>query len=222
MNGVRWLSRLMNVLLSKRAGLTLVAIAACILLLVGPAHKYLQEILAVNSAYRGVGSGATGRADLWMRGLSTLFSDPSRLALGGGLPSSEVASIGFSTESSYITILLDCGIFFGSALIALYVYASVSALKLSRSSTSGSHSFTFLPSFFVFLLVQCFLIRDLLALGNPISLMTLLFITSLSMSVGFHASLQAALNNAAVPERPAIGMLRTKPREAASSHPPRS
>jgi len=214
--------RLTSVLFSKRTGLAVVAIAACILLYVGPAHKYLQEILAVNSAYRGVGSGATGRTDLWMRGLSTLFSDPSRLAFGAGLRSSEAESIGFSTESSYMSILLDCGLFFGSALIALFVYAPVSALKLSRSSTSGSNSFAFLPSFFVFLLIQCFFIRDLVGLGNPISLMTLFFITSLSMSAGFRASLQAAPNNAAVAERPAIGMLRTKPKEAASSHPPRS
>ena len=199
--------RLTSVIFSKRAGLTVVAIAVCILLYVGPAHKYLQEIFAVNSAYRGVASGATGRTDLWMRGLSTLFSDPSRLALGGGLRSSEGATIGFSTESSYITILLDSGIFFGSALIAIFIYAPVSALKLLRSSTSGSNSLAFLPSFFVFLLVQCFFIRDLVGLGNPISLMTLFFITSLSMSAGIHASLRAAPNRAAIPERPAIGVL---------------
>ena len=214
--------RLTSVLFSRRAGLAVVAIAACVLLYVGPAHHYLQEIFAVNSTYRGVGSGATGRTDLWMHGLSTLSSDPSRLALGGGLRSSESDSIGFSTESSYLTILLDSGIFFGSALIALFVYAPVSALRLSRSLTSGPNSFAFLPSFFVFLLVQCFFIRDLVGLGNPISLMTLFFITSLSMSAGFHASLQAAQNNAAVPARPAIAMLRTKPQQAASSHPPRS
>jgi hypothetical protein len=211
--------RLTSVLFSKRAGWALVAIAACIVLYVGPGHKYLQEILAVNSAYRGVGSGATGRTDLWMRGLSTLFSDPARLALGAGLRSSEAATVGFSTESSYITILLDSGLFFGSALIALFLFAPLSALKLSRSSTSGSSSLAFLPSFFVFLLVQCFFIRDLVGLGNPISFMTLFFITSLSMSVGFNASLQAAPDNAAVPERPAIGMLRSK--DATSLHSPR-
>jgi exopolysaccharide production protein ExoQ len=214
--------RLVNTLFSKRAGLVLVAIAACILLYIGPGHRYLQAILAVDNSYRGVGSGATGRTDLWMHGLSTLSSDPLRLAVGAGLRSSEAESIGFSTESSYLTILLDSGLFLGSALIALFLYAPVRALKLSRSSTSGPNSFAFLPSFFVFLLVQCFFIRDLVGLGNPISLMTLFFITSLSMSVRFHASLSAALNNSAVPERPAIGLLRTNPKEAASSSPPRS
>jgi O-antigen ligase len=214
--------RLVNTLFSKRAGLVLVAIAACILLYIGPGHKYLQAILAVDNSYRGVGSGATGRTDLWMHGLSTLSSDPTRLAVGAGLRSSEAESIGFSTESSYLTILVDSGLFLGSALIALFVSAPVRALKLSRSSTNGPNSFAFLPSFFVFLLVQCFFIRDLVGLGNPISLMTLFFIMSLSMTVGFHASLQAALNNAAGDERPAIGMLGTKPKEAASSHPRRS
>jgi exopolysaccharide production protein ExoQ len=214
--------RMTSVPFSKQVGLIMAAIAGCILLYVGPTHKYLQDILAVNSAYRGVGSGATGRTDLWMHGLSTLFSDPSRLAWGAGLRSSEVATIGFSTESSYITILLDCGLFFGSALIALFIYAPVSALKLTRSSTGGSNSFAFLPSFFVFLLVQCFFIRDLVGLGNPISLMTLFIITSLSMNARFNASLQAARDESAVPERPAIGMVRTRPKEAASSYPPRS
>ena len=112
--------RLTNVpLFSKRAGLAVVAIAACILLYVGPAHKYLQAIFAVDSAYRGVGSGATGRTDLWMHGLRTLSSDPSRLAWGAGLRSSELESLGFSTENSYITILLDSGLFLGSAYLSM-------------------------------------------------------------------------------------------------------
>jgi exopolysaccharide production protein ExoQ len=214
--------RLTRVLFAKRVGLVLLAVAALIVLYFGPAHTYLQDMFAVNSSYRGIGTGATGRTDLWAQGIESLSTDPSRLALGGGLRSSEADFIGFSTENSYITILLDSGLFFGSALIALFFYSPVSALRLSRSSTSGSNSFAFLPSFFVFLLVQCFFIRDLVGLGNPISLMTLFFIGSLSMSVGFRASLQAAPNSAAAPGHPAIGILNTKPKAVASPEPPRS
>ncbi len=204
--------RLMNTLFSKRAGFVLVAIAACILIYIGPGHKYLQAILAVDNSYRGVGSGATGRTDLWMHGINTLTSDPTRLAVGAGLRSSEAESIGFSTESSYLTILLDSGLFLGSALISLFISAPVRALKLSRSAPDASNTFAFLPSFFVFLLVQCFFIRDLVGLGNPISLMTLFFIMSLSMYARFRAG---------AVETPAIAMLRREPKEAANSHAPR-
>lgn len=214
--------RLTKVIFSKRLGLVMLAIAALLFLYFGPAHTYLQDIFAINSSYRGIGSGATGRTDLWLQGLESLSTDPSRLAFGGALRSSEAGFIGFSTESSYITILLDSGIFVGSALIALFLYAPVSALRLSRSSASGSNSFAFLPSFFVFLLVQCFFIRDLVGIGNPISLMTLLFIASLSMSVGFRASLQAAPNHVTASGHLVIGILPTKPKAVASSEPPRS
>jgi hypothetical protein len=197
--------RLTKVLFSKRLGLVMLALAALVFVYLGPAHNYLQDIFAVNNAYRGVGTGATGRTDLWRQGIESL-SDPSRLAFGGALRSSEVGFISFSTESSYITILMDSGIFAGSALIALFLYAPIGALRLSRSVTGGRNPFAFLPSFFVFLLVQCFFIRDLVGIGNPISLMTLFYITSLSLSIGFRASADANAKRS-VAQVPVVGGL---------------
>ena len=52
-----------------------------------------------------------------------------------------------------------------------------------------SNALILLPSFFVFLLVQCFFVRYLVGLGNPTALYTLIFFTGLSMRPGFEQSL---------------------------------
>jgi exopolysaccharide production protein ExoQ len=176
--------RLLRTISFQRVGLATLAIAISALLYFRIANTYIQEILEINSSYRGIGSGATGRTELWLQGVHSLFMEPARLALGGGLRSSEY-DLGFSTENSYITILLDSGLFVGSALILVLLYSPISALRVSRSSANGSNPLAFLASFFVLLLVQCFFLRYLVGLGNPTSLMTLVLLVSLSMRVRF-------------------------------------
>lgn len=150
---------------------------------------YLQDILEVNSNTRGVGSGVTGRTDLWAKGLESLTSDPSLVAFGGGLRSSEYSVIGFLTENSYITILLDSGALVGSTLILFILMAPFSALRQSRASMDKPNTLVLLPSFFVFLIVQCFFVRYLIGLGNPTALFTLILLMALSMRPGYRQSL---------------------------------
>jgi exopolysaccharide production protein ExoQ len=155
------------------------------------ASDYLARILELDSVYRGFGSGATGRTDLWAKGLESLTGDTTLVAFGGGLRSSEYSVIGFLTENSYITILLDSGILFGSALIVFMVYTPLRALRMSALPVQGSRPaqnvLTLFPAYFVFLLIQCFFLRYFIGIGNPTSLMTLFFMVSLSMYPGFEA-----------------------------------
>lgn len=195
---------------SKAAGSALAVIAVLVLLYFAVARPYLAQMLALDSSYRGVGSGATGRTDLWLRGFETLFSDPSRMAFGGALRSSESNVIGFFTENSYLTILLDSGIFVGSALIFMFLRAPFSALKLSRAMPAARNTLAFLPSLFVFLLVQSFFIRDLLGLGSPVALITLFALMSLSMRAQFPAELTKPRELAAVAPVPPAKLIRAR------------
>jgi hypothetical protein len=158
------------------------------------AGDYLTRILELDSVSRGFGSGATGRTDLWTKGLESLTADPTLIAFGGGLRSSEYSVIGFLTENSYITILLDSGIVFGSALIVFMLYTPLRALRLGALPVPGSvpapnskNALALFPAYFVFLLIQCFFLRYFIGIGNPTSLMTLFFMVSLSMYPGFEA-----------------------------------
>lgn len=191
----------------KRLGLIAVVLAAAVILYLATGSTYLQDVLQVDSATRGIGTGATGRTDLWQEGIDALTATPSMVMFGGGLRSSEYMVIGFSTENSYITIVLDSGIFLGTALIVFLLHAPVSALRQIRSSPGERHPLSFMPTFFVFLLVQCFFIRYLVGLGNPTALITLLLLVSLSMRVGFQRSLGRA-PNAAPATAPVAGRLR--------------
>jgi exopolysaccharide production protein ExoQ len=148
---------------------------------------YLSRILELQSDTRGIASGGSGRAELWGRGLETLVDDPITFAFGGGFRSSSSDVIGFSTESSYITILLDNGIFIGCMVIFAFVLAPIKALRLSASQNPPSNSLVLLASFMTFLVVESVFNRYLLAVGNPISLMTLPILFSLSV--------RAKLNN---------------------------
>lgn len=172
-----------------RAGMIAIIVGAVAAVYFAASSTYLQNILEVNSDTRGIGSGVTGRTDLWEKGLMSLTSDPTLVAFGGGLRSSEYSVIGFLTENSYITILLDSGALLGSALILFLMLAPFSALRQSRASAETPNALVLLPSFFIFLLVQCFFVRYLVGLGNPTALYTLVLFTGLSMRPGFLQSL---------------------------------
>jgi hypothetical protein len=67
---------------------------------------------------------------------------------------------------------------------------------LQNSSKSPKKTLAFLPSFFVFLLIQCFFLRYFIGIGNPTSLLTLVFVVSLSMYAAFEACLERVPGNA--------------------------
>jgi O-antigen ligase len=171
-----------------RGGVILIFVGLIVVIYLAFTSTYLQDILQVNSSTRGVGSGVTGRTDLWAKGLETLTSDPLLVTFGGGLRSSEYSVIGFLTENSYITILLDSGALVGSTLILFILIAPFSALRRLRASTAKPSPLLLLPSFFVFLIVQCFFVRYMIGLGNPTALFTLVLLMALSMRTGFQDS----------------------------------
>lgn len=172
----------------KQFTVMLASVAAAATIYFWFASSYLLNILEIDSSYRGFGTGATGRTDLWAKGWDALFADPTLIAFGGGLRSSEYTVIGFLTENSYITILLDSGIFIGAALILSLLYSPIKALRVRHlQSSEPKNTIAFYASIFVFLAIQCFFLRYFIGIGNPTSLLTLFLVVSLSLYPGFRA-----------------------------------
>lgn len=129
--------------------------------------NFLSEILEFDSDTRGVDSGATGRAELWAQGASTILDDTSRLLFGYGLRSSEAPRIGFSLESSYLTLLFEIGIF-STILFLFLVYTAIRlAVKFSeREGENGIGAYYSIAMLLMFLLLQSVFNRYLIAIGN--------------------------------------------------------
>ena len=142
---------------------------------------FFTRMLELDSSTRGVGSGGSGRSELWAKGVYTLFNDPMLVLFGGGFRSSNSDLIGFSTESSYVSILLDSGIFLGSATILVFLYAPIQALRVTPAKDRHSSAQILAAAFMTFIIVESIFNRYLLAIGNPASLLSLLTLISLSV-----------------------------------------
>ena len=141
--------------------------------------NYLAEILEFNSSTRGIDSGGTGRFELWAMGIETLKNDTSRLLFGYGLRSSEANIIGFSLESSYLTLLFDLGFVLTLGyliLVCLAVFISFKNSKVRNEFGTGPH-FN-IAMLFVFLICQSFFNRYLVSIGNFYSAFFLLLLFS--------------------------------------------
>ena len=163
-----------------------VRIAGVMVVIVGVAFAskigaFFTRMLELDSSLRGVSSGGTGRTELWARGIATFFDDPIVFLFGGGFRSSNADLIGFQTESSYISILLDSGAFLGAAVILAFWYAPFKALRIVPHEEWHSSRLILLASLMTYLIVESVFNRYLLAIGNPSSLMSLVILLALSL-----------------------------------------
>jgi hypothetical protein len=136
--------------------------------------SYFTDLLELKSQTRGFGTGATGRVGIWATGVATIHKSWLQFLFGGGLRSSSKDIIGFSTESSYITIFLDSGIVCGGLIVAAMLATVVRlhgqiratrALPLEELATLATLIYAMADSIFN---------RYLLAIGNPTSLLVML------------------------------------------------
>jgi len=148
----------------------------------GPLLSYLDVILELNSETRGVDSGASGRTTLWKKGFDLFTSDINHFLFGSGFRSTSQEAIGFSVESSYITILLESGLVFGGALI---ISILVIALRRVRHTLRcGPRDFPAsgaVTMFMLFVLIQSIFNRYIFGIGNPLSLIFLVVCGKLAL-----------------------------------------
>jgi O-antigen ligase len=179
---------------------SIAAVFIPIILAVTNAGELLYNILEIDSTSRGVDSNGSGRIELWAAGIELLMDDPFRMMFGGGLRSANVELIGFYTESSYITLVLECGLVLGLAYALVVAYGALYSLRRGRAddhSATLPYTFRCLALFLVYVLVQSIFNRYLLGIGNLASLQVMLIL--LALSARSHDSLKGE----DVPEGPA-------------------
>lgn len=158
----------------------LVIIGIPSLLIVRPSYvnrvvAYTVKVLHLESHYRGIGTGLSGRIPRWETTVATVQSEGLWIFGAGYRTSSE--ELGFSVDNGYLTILYEAGLvgllavllqlfwlFRSSASYYLRGYAGVDAVMLT-----------------VFALLTTFIVnngfdRYLFGIGNPFSLLGLLFL----------------------------------------------
>ena len=141
---------------------------------------YLTEILELDSSSRGVESGGTGRLEIWQRGLSLIGDRTWELYIGSGLRSSEEAVLGFFTESSYISICIDSGIIAFTLFVGYLVWLVFTLhLQEGRSNDRFGRMVFYC---IVFAMLQSIFNRYLLAIGNPFSLIVLIFTSKIAVN----------------------------------------
>ena len=132
----------------------------------------LVEVLAVNSATRGLDTGFTGRGMIWAEYLTRFAERP---LLGHGFDMSRYVAENFltdaggrdisSTHNSYLTMLFDTG------LVGFAIYITLLALMILGALRSGA----LMPFIMVFLLSGITESRPL-NVGNPSGLLFVLLI----------------------------------------------
>ena len=136
--------------------------------------NYIIKILELDSDTRGIDSGGTGRVELWKMGINHISSNSFiNSILGEGLRASSADVIGFSTESSYITIIIEHGLILGSLLIiSIYFFVLVSFFNLKRKNNIHLVFFVFL----FYACIQSIFNRYLIAIGNPFSIFLIILL----------------------------------------------
>ncbi|MCC7320333.1 MAG: hypothetical protein IT542_05065 [Rubellimicrobium sp.] len=146
------------------------ALAWVFLAIDGPG-AHLARLLDLGSETRGLGSGGTGRVALWQAGLDHVAAGGTgRLLFGAGLRSASPGTIGFLTESSYVTLAIESGLVLGAAFV---LGLGALAVGAARRGARGDATARTIACLVFFALVQSVFNRYLLAIGNPFSVLVI-------------------------------------------------
>ena len=153
-------------------GVLLVAVGG--LLFSGEMVSFLSTMMELQSEYRGFGTGATGRTEIWNEGIELILADPVRLLFGSGLRAPTVEDVGFNPENSYIAITLESG---GIMLMWFVVSLLATIVRLHYQATDPGKDkililYGLLPILQFALIVGLFN-RQMLSVGNPASMIFL-------------------------------------------------
>jgi len=143
--------------------------------------NYLTVILDLDSNTRGFSSGATGRTDIWRNGIELVFSDPVLFFTGRGVRAAGPEVIGFPVESSYINLALENGVVLGSMIALTFVFTAWRALRQSIQAGLVNPALFMSGLMLLFILTQSIFNRYLIAVGNPLSLLTLFLLLRLNL-----------------------------------------
>jgi exopolysaccharide production protein ExoQ len=133
--------------------------------------NYIYNVLELGSDTRGVDSGGTGRVDLWKLSVSEIENrNFFKLLFGSGFRSSSEEQIGYSTESSYFTLILENGLIVTAFFFFICLFSAGLMIRRARSVKDVGFLIGVLV---VFVFLQSVFNRYMVAFGNPVSLLIL-------------------------------------------------
>ncbi len=130
--------------------------------------EYFSELFELNSTYRGIGSGLTGRIDNWPVIIRLSLETFSGTMIGHGIRSWDGSLLRIATDSSYVNFLWEFGVFITLAIIALLLRKIHFTVAFSRSLVLDLYL-----AILVFVAVESIVARYMLGIGNPASLIVL-------------------------------------------------
>jgi len=130
---------------------------------------FLSELLQLDSKYRGVGSGLTGRTEGWAYVVDHMFSGDFPLVIGKGFRNEWMENLSFSIDNGYLVLMIELGI--PALLLVLYRIASLYWKILPRFKRFTDPSVFAAFSIVVFFLAESVVARYFIAVGNPASIL---------------------------------------------------
>jgi exopolysaccharide production protein ExoQ len=137
--------------------------------LVEVASRSINSTFELDSQYRGLNSGLSGRSDNWPVIYRQSTATLSGLLAGHGIRSWSDEVNGIATDSSYINMIWESGLLL-TILFSFCILAKMIILRFSEPSFLTDLGLTLL----CFALVESIFARYLIAIGNPASLLILL------------------------------------------------
>jgi exopolysaccharide production protein ExoQ len=134
------------------------------------AGEWLLDIFEVNSEYRGLDSGGSGRLELWPIVLEKASATIQSTLIGNGYRSWSIEHFGFSIDNSYINLFWEFGFVVALTLILVLLRQCWLIAASPRSIIS-----TGALGVLVFILVDSIFARYLIGIGNATSLLALSF-----------------------------------------------
>lgn len=115
---------------AARFSLLLIAIAMIVLIVPQLRETVLEQVFRVHDRARGIGSGFTGRWDMWVQGLEWFWRKP---VFGYGFrATTHSRGVGFGgVHSAYIKIFLEAGLIGGLLIIGVVAVEAFRRLRLA-------------------------------------------------------------------------------------------
>jgi len=137
----------------------------------------LMNFFAVNDAYRGIGSGATGRMDAWIQTWGLFTSHPF---FGVGFRAHDnllhaLVKTESSAHNGYLSLLAEIGLFGFAAVVVMVFSGVIRLLRAARDAENGLIAVILLGLCIGYGFMAIFE-RYLLNVGNPTSLLFILAI----------------------------------------------
>lgn len=157
----------------------------------------VEKALKLNSSYRGLNSGLSGRTERWSVTVRAIASGFTWI-FGAGYRSSG-DELGFSIDNGYLTVWYECGLLGLMAVVGQLIWLMKRyrvAFERKINEVQGQLNALLIPVLIVALLVNNFFDRYLFGLGNPFSLLALFFLLAGRTDVAVSGRLLSCIKEA--------------------------